>query len=476
MTFALALLLASLDGGRHGDAFALHGVGVPVWEQYRRYQGAGFPVVSLQADGGALQFSNVRQGCNEDGGGCVFAAPGVFISRVPGIASPSFSPVWFSNVEPTDRAFDVRFALLEAAADGGLQAFVRQAGADNGAEMDPYFPPGVDGLVLHVTIQADGTGRAGELVNATCTTDSSGLREELRANRLAESSTPMVSIPSGAQFTWGLVDAGSGNTGFSVFANKAELWRWTIPGSRFAQCGNADDGGYSDGVLALNRLVPVLYVGWGTFVTPLQSATLTMGFGGHGPQFGPVPTTTFVGQPINLPIRLVDGDGNVVLGPSTSIDVSIISPEPFSTTAVSPGLTLGGEITRFFTPTIPQIIRAVLQIDNPFVAVERVITVVPGDGGVTTRDAGPTPDAGVPDAGVPDAGVPDAGVPDAGVPDAGVPDAGVPDAGVPGVPDAGVPDGGKSDSRDLRVGCGCSESNASMLLALVLTLSLRRRR
>ncbi len=151
MTFALALLLASLDGGRHGDAFALHGVGVPVWEQYRRYQGAGFPVVSLQADGGALQFSNVRQGCNEDGGGCVFAAPGVFISRVPGIASPSFSPVWFSNVEPTDRAFDVRFALLEAAADGGLQAFVRQAGADNGAEMDPYFPPGVDGLVLHVT-------------------------------------------------------------------------------------------------------------------------------------------------------------------------------------------------------------------------------------------------------------------------------------------------------------------------------------
>ena len=436
MTFALALVLASLDGGRHGQPFALHGVGVPVWEQYRRMGGPDSLSVSLEVDGGSLRFSGVRQGCNADGGGCVFAAPGVFISRVPGVVSPSFSPVWFSSISPTDPVFDVRFALLEAAADGGLHAFVARAGGDNGPEMDPYFPPGVDGLVVHLTIQADSPMRAGQVVNATCTTAASTLREELRSNRLGEATADDFAIPVGAQFSWGLVDAGTGTVAFSIFANQMPLWRWALPHTRLSQCGNADDGGYSDGVLDLSRLVPVLYVGWGTFVTPQQTANLTMGFGGHGPQFGAVPTTTAVGQVISLPIRLIDGDGRVVVGPSTRVDVPIRAPEFFPQTVVFPGLASTGEVTRFVTPTLPQLIRAQLEIDNPWVAVEHVITVLPND---------------------------------AGVADAGVTDSGVTDSGVPAA------DGGL-DQLDLVVGCGCSETNASLLLVLVALLGVRRRR
>ncbi|MBM4783881.1 MAG: hypothetical protein GQE15_39935, partial [Archangiaceae bacterium] len=429
MALALALLLASLDGGRHGDAFALHGVAVPVWEQYRRYDGApDFPVVQLQADGGALQFVEVRQGCNADGGGCMFEAPGVFISRAPGVISPAYSPVWLSDVQPTDRTFDVRFALLEAAPDGGLQNFVVQAGGDNGPEMDPYFSPGVDGLVVHATIQADSTNRRGQFVDATCTTGGSTLREEARTNRVAEGSSASIAIPSGAQFSWGLVDAGSGDVAFSVFANRVQVWRWEFPQARLTQCGNADDGGYSDGQLSLSRLVPVLYVGWATFRPPAQNATFTMGFGGHGPQFGAMPSISTVGQRVDVPVRLIDGEGRVVLGVPTRVDVSLAGPQPFPAASVLPGLTPSGEAFVSFTPTTPQVVRITLQVDNAFVAVERTISIVSSMADAGLVDAGAA-DAGSVDAGSVDAGSVDAGSVDAGSVDAGSVDAGSVDAG-----------------------------------------------
>jgi hypothetical protein len=80
-------------------------------------------------------------------------------------------------------------------------------------------------------------------------------------------------------------------------------------------------------------------------------------------------------------------------------------------------------------------------------------------------------DAGV-DAGL-DAGAPDAGTPDAGSADAGGVDAGTPDAG-------GADAGGWSPAtRDLLVGCGCSEvdGGASLgLLAALLTIVPRRQK
>ncbi len=97
MTLALALVLASLDGGRHGQPFALHGVGVPVWEQYRRLEGLSTPPVALQVDGGSLLFSGVRQGCNADGGGCAFAAELVVASRPKGQSTVSLTATFGGN-------------------------------------------------------------------------------------------------------------------------------------------------------------------------------------------------------------------------------------------------------------------------------------------------------------------------------------------------------------------------------------------
>lgn len=522
-TLSLGVLCAALDAGQHGVPFATHGVGgLPVWEQYRRNsvtEGLSVPLMTLARDGGELTFEGVRQGCTDMD--CATQTPGVFISRAPGMRSPPYSPVVFMAASPTP-AFDVRLALIEAAADGGLRPFVQAGGGDLGERMDPYFPMQADGLSLHLSVELDPASARLSLQQATCMSAGSTLREELRVDRRNEFITPLtVAVARLARIEWGLVSGSPGLRDFVVFADGLEVMRWPISSARLLSCENADDAGFSDGTLDTALLVPVMYVGWGDFTDPLTQATLVMRFAGYAPRFIGVPAVATVGQPLSLERALFFEDGGVARE-STSVVLRIEGPGVTTVETTQPGLMVTGTSTSPLTPLSPGVYRLSLEVAGPAVAVEHFIVVTAPDAG-PAADAGMAVDAGtIVDAGTPvdagtlgDAGAPgDAGVADAGsLVDGGTPgDAGVTDAGAladagtaldagtrfdagsadsgtsldAGPPDAGAvadagtsPDAGSDalDRRRLTVGCGCWHAEVeAMWLGVVLLWVARRRR
>lgn len=387
MTSPLALLcvLGALDGGQHGAPFALHGVeGVPSWEQYRRNElsgAASYAPVSLTRDGGTLVFSGVRQGCV--GVDCAILTPGVFVSRVPGASTPPFSRVSFGAVSSVPE-FDVRFALLEAEPDGGLHAFIAAGGGDLGPRMDPYFPTGVDALMLHVNLGADLPGRSAEFRQATCATAGSAAEESMRVDYSSELTTPLnIPIPRGAAFSWGLADAGPGLLAFEVLADDALMWRWRFPVARLGRCGNEDDGGYSGGVLDVSRLVPVLYVGWSSFGDPADTTTMTLAFHGYAPRFDPLPAESPVGVTVAVPHSLVSEQGTVVLGVETPVTFRVEGPQPLAPEVTRPGLAPAGRLVSSFTPQQPGVYRLTLELAGADVAAERFLTVTSDAGTVS---------------------------------------------------------------------------------------------
>jgi hypothetical protein len=262
----------------------MYGVeGLPVWEHYRRNEvrpSEMLPPVTLTRDGGVLLFNGVRQAC--DGMGCSWQSPGLFISRAPGPRSPAYAPVVFIDDVPT-AGFDVRLALVEADADGGLRSFVNTAGGDLGTKADTFFSLGADMLVVQLSIGREPTGTRLTVQRATCATPASALLENFREERSGEFTTPLsVLVPHGAGLEWGL-DSFLLRREFVVFANGQRVLTWQFSASRLMNCGNSDDAGYSDGFLDPSRLTAVMYVG--RIPVDDARATLIMSFTGYAPRF-----------------------------------------------------------------------------------------------------------------------------------------------------------------------------------------------
>ena len=392
------------------------GVGGRSWQLARKFDDdAGFGRVDFTIDGGVITSGPLRQGCSAPLG-CTYSAPGLLVARGFGQASPAVA-VRLESISSQD--VDVRVGFVEAQADGGLACLqLLREGSPRADLFEGSW--GCDGVALHVAFAPT----SANLHQLTLVTAAGTLREDQRtdlSNRLTPGPTLPVALP--ATLRWSLTPVGVGaafTVDFGGQRSTAMLGALDLAG-----VPHADAVPFADGTLDLDRLVPVLYLGWAVFVDPAQTAELQFSLEGAG--LDVEPTQVSEGA-YSVAVHAVDERG-VALPRNDTVEVRLAAAR-LGDVVLAHGV---GQ----FQVTVPAPGPFTLELQSasdPWLRGQATLTG-PGDAGAPSTDAG----------------------------------ADVPDAGAALV-DAGVE---PTAERSLRVGCGCAQVDAGLALAVLVLLGRR---
>lgn len=387
------------------------GIGGPSWQLARKLEDdAGFGPVGFTVDGGIITSSPLRQGCSA-ALGCSFAAPGLLLARGVGQSSPAVA-VRLHSI--SSDGVDVRVGFVEAQADGGLACL--QLLSEGGPRADLFVGNwGCDGVSLHVVFDpTSATLRQLTLVAAE------GSLNEVQRTDLSSRLTPGPTLPVvlPATLRWSLTPMGLGAAFTVDFGGQRSTAM--LSALDLAGVPHADAVPFADGTLDLDRLVPMLYLGWAVFVDPSRTADLQFSLEGDGLDVEPTQLSEGV---FSVAVRAVDERGAAVSRNDT-VEVRLAAsrlPDVVLTNGV-------GQLD--VTVPAPGSFTLELQsASDPWLRGQATLTG-PLDGGAVTPDAGAvTADAGAE----------------------------------------------PTSERSLRVGCGCAQVDLGLALAALVLLRRRAR-